>query len=66
MMSHPQLYGLGSYCKFDNARSELIFMDLMRYFLKRTKEFASIKVKGIHAKRRSCPSRLCLEGVVSE
>jgi hypothetical protein len=65
-MPHPQLYGLGSYCKFDNAKTELIFMDLLKYFLIRADEFSNIKVRGIHARRRSCPMRLSIDLVVSD
>lgn len=63
---HPQLYGLGSYCKFDTAKAELILMDLLKYFLERADEFAAIKVQGIHARRRSCPMRLSISLVVSD
>jgi hypothetical protein len=35
LLPHPQLFALGSYSKFDRAKAEMIFMDLLKTFLAR-------------------------------
>lgn len=65
-MPFPQLCGLGSYSKFDRAKAELIFMDILKAFLTRNEEVSQVQVKGIHIRRRPCPARLYLQSVVND
>ena len=65
-MPHPEIYDLGSYCKFDKSKAEMIFMDILKVFLTKNDEAARVKTSGIHRRRRPIPSRLHIEPVVTD
>ena len=44
LMPHPELYGLGSYCRFDRNKAEMIFMDVLKKYIERDEEQEERKV----------------------
>lgn len=66
MVPHPDICQLGSYCQFDRAKAEMIFMDMLKVFLVKNEEVSRVKGSGLHVRRRPIPSRLNIESVVSE
>ena len=57
-MPHPQICDLGTFCKFDRARAEMIFIDILKVFLSKNDQVNRIKVAGLHVRRRPVPTRL--------
>ena len=66
MMPHPEIAELGNYSKFDRTKAEMIFMDILRQFLRKNEEGGRVKTNGMHIRRRPIPSRLQVEPVVSD
>ena len=66
MLPHSEICDLGTYCTFNKARAEMIFMDILRVFLTKNDEINRVKVAGLHVRRRPIPTRLSLELVVSD